>query len=221
MNRITTTTARKPTHRAFEDWRTTWAARSGENSMLRACGGEVNRSTGAGSEGSRGTGSRSSVSGPGSPARPGSSGPPGSMGRPDGRSSLIGCPVAGRAIRRSRSPRASDASGRRSRRDEARLAQGDRQWPEGDLAGIDRQHAGVVDGDREPVHAPRRGPECRAVRLLAEPVVPRAVARTFEPEVLEAWVGLAPEMRTTLVQRPDVECLAIPGHVLARDEALL
>ena len=51
-------TPRKPTHRAFDDWRTTCAARSGLSSTARVDGGEVNRSTGAGSTGGRGTGRR-------------------------------------------------------------------------------------------------------------------------------------------------------------------
>ena len=33
-----TTSARKPTQRALADWRTTWAARSGVNSILRIDG---------------------------------------------------------------------------------------------------------------------------------------------------------------------------------------
>src|SRR6476620_5190268 len=53
MNRITTTTPRKPTQRAFEDWRTTWAARSGVSSTARTDGADVNRSTGATSAGDR------------------------------------------------------------------------------------------------------------------------------------------------------------------------
>src|SRR5689334_10768751 len=221
MKRITTTTARKPTQRAFDDWRTTCAARSGENSMFRACGGDVNRSTGAGSDGSRGTGSRSSVSAPGSPALPGSSGPPGSIGPPDGRSSLIGYPRLRRDAWRSRRSPASDAARRRTRRDEAWLAERDREWPERDLAGVDGQHPGAVDRDREAVHAPRRRPERRAIRLLAETVVARAMARTLEPEVLQAWVRLAAEVRATLVQRPHVEGLTVAGRALAGDEPLL
>src|SRR3954453_7098912 len=39
MNRMTTTTARNPTQRAFDDWRTTWAARSGDSSTERGAGG--------------------------------------------------------------------------------------------------------------------------------------------------------------------------------------
>src|SRR4051812_10060523 len=131
MNRITMTTPRKPTQRAFDDWRTTCAARSGVSSTARTDGGDVNRSTGATSAGGRGTGRRSSGSRPGV--------------------SLTG--LLGRRIGRGGS---SDAARRRTRRDQAGLAEGDGQRPEGDLAGIDGQYAGAVDVDREAVHAPRR-----------------------------------------------------------------
>ncbi len=56
MNRTTTTTVRKPTQRAFEDWRTTCAARSGESSSASTEGDAEKRSTGAGSAGGRGDG---------------------------------------------------------------------------------------------------------------------------------------------------------------------
>src|SRR3954453_2843111 len=196
MNRITTTTARKPTHRAFEDWRTTCAARSGDSSTERVAGGEVKRSTGAVSTGARGT-----------PARASSSGP-----EPFSGVSVIEPGPSGAT---------SDASRRRTRRDESRLAERDRQWSEGDLAGVDGQHARRVDGDREAVHAARRGPELRAIGLDPEAVVARAVTRTLEPEVLEAWVRLAAEMWAALVQGPHVERLAVAGRVLARAEPLL
>src|SRR5262245_33759776 len=179
MKRMTTTTARKPTQRAFDDWRTTCAARSGGKSTFRIAGGEVNRSTGAGSAGSRGTGRRCS----GSPS--------------GGRSgvSLIGLLGASRG----RDGSTSDAPGRRAWRDQARLAEGDGQWAERDLAGVDRKHAGPVDRDREPVHATRRRPELRAVRLDPEPVIARAMARTLEPEILEARIRLAAQVRAALV----------------------
>ena len=114
------TTPRKPTQRAFDDWRTTCAARSGVSSTARTDGGEVNRSTGATSAGGRGTGRRSSGSRPGV--------------------SVIG-PLAGRIGR----GRSSDAAGRRARRDQAGLAERDRQRPERDLAGVDGQDARAVD----------------------------------------------------------------------------
>src|SRR5688500_14523084 len=60
----TTITDRKPTHRAFADWRTIPAARSGDSSNLRVAGGDVKRSPGAGSEGGRRAGSRFSGSRP-------------------------------------------------------------------------------------------------------------------------------------------------------------
>src|SRR3954464_12829631 len=122
MNSETTTTARKPTQRAFDDDRTTWAARSGVSATDRVDGGEVKRSTGAGSAGGRGTGRRCSGSRPGV--------------------SLIALPEA------VGDERASDASGRGAWRDQPRLTEGDGQWTEGDLAGVDRQDARPVHGDR-------------------------------------------------------------------------
>src|SRR3954447_2872253 len=198
MNRMTTTTARKPTQRAFDDWRTTWAARSGDSSTERVAGGEVKRSTGAVSTGGRGTGRRCS----------------GSSSEPEPFSGVS-------VIEPGPSGATSDASRRRTRRDESRLAERDRQWSEGYLAGVDCQHAGRVDRDREAVHAARRGPELRAIGLDPEAVVARAVTRTLEPEVLEAWVRLAAEMWAALVQGPHVERLAVAGRVLARAEPLL
>src|SRR3954451_10549379 len=196
MNRITTTTARKPTHRAFEDWRTTCAARSGDSSTARVAGGEVKRSTGAVSTGGRGTGRR----------WPGSSSEPSSGG-------VVIEPAPSRAT--------SDAAGRRAWRDQPGLTERDRKRTERDLARIDRQHSGAVDGDREPVHAARRGAERGAVGLDAEPVIARAVARTLEPEVLETRIRLAAQVRAALVQRADVECLSAAARVLAREEPLL
>src|SRR4029079_2831926 len=192
MNRITTTTARRPTQRAFDDCRTTCAARSGDSSTERVEGGDVKRSTGAGSTAGRGTGSRCS----------------GSSSEPLSGVSVIG-------------PGPSDAPGRGARRDEPGLTERAGEGPEGDLARVDGQHAGRVDRDREPVHATRRRSERRAVRLDPEPVIPRPVTGAFEPEVLETRVGLAAEVRTALVERADVERLAVAGGVLARKEALL
>ncbi len=57
--------ARKPTQRAFDDERTIWAARSGVSVRLRAAGGALKRSTGAGSADGRVAGSRCSGSPPG------------------------------------------------------------------------------------------------------------------------------------------------------------
>src|SRR5262245_3885275 len=186
MNRITTITPRKPTQRAFDDWRTTCAARSGVSSTERVEGGDVKRSTGAGSTGGRGTGRRCSGSRSGG--------------------SLIGL----LGTRRSRCG-TSDAPRWRAGRDQTGLAELDRHGSEGDLARVDRQHARGVNLDREPVHAARCRPKRRAVRLGPETVVPGSVAGTFEPEVLETWVRLATEMRTALVERPDVEGGAVPG----------
>src|SRR5688572_30279642 len=147
---MTITVARKPTHRAFDDCLTTWAARSGVSSNLRRAGGAVKRSTGAGVTGGRVAGRRcsgSSLSG----SSPGVS----VIGllEPFGRSS------------------ASDATGRRSRRDDARLAQGDGERPEGDLARVDGQDTLTIDRDREAVHAPRRRSVLGAIGLDPETVV--------------------------------------------------
>src|SRR6185436_21186810 len=103
----------------------------------------------------------------------------------------------------------SDAAGGCERRDQARLTERDRQRAEGDLAGVDGQRAVAVDGDAEPVHAAWRGPERRTVGLDAQPVVARAMARTLQPEVLQARVGLAAQVRAALVERPDVEGRAV------------
>src|SRR6186713_2038905 len=200
MNRITTTTPRKPTQRAFEDWRTTWAARSGVSSTARTDGAAVNRSTGATSAGGRGTGSRSAGSSP-------------SGSRPD--VSLTEALVGGIG------GRSSDAARRGAWRDQAGLAERDGQRSEGDLAGVDGQHAGAVDGDREAIHPARRRAVGGAVGLDPEPVVARAVTRALEPEVLEARVRLATEVRAALVEGADVEPCTIARRVLTRQEPLL
>src|SRR3954451_12508087 len=148
MNRITTTTARKPTHRAFEDWRTTCAARSGDSSTDRVAGGDVKRSTGAVSTGGRGTGRRCS----------------GSSSEPEPFSGVS-------VIEPGPSDASSDATRRRPRRDESRLAESDGERSERDLAGVDGQNAGGVDRDREAVHPARRRPERGTVGLDPKPVV--------------------------------------------------
>src|SRR6478672_9629005 len=101
MNSTTTTTARKPTQRAFDDDRTTCAARSGVSSTARVEGGPLKRSTGATSAGALGTGRRCSGSRPGV--------------------SLIAL------LDRADGGRSSDAAGRGSWRDEPGLAERDRQ----------------------------------------------------------------------------------------------
>src|SRR4029079_18755879 len=138
MNRITTTTPRKPTQRAFEDWRTTWASRSGVSSTARTDGADVNRSTGATSAGGRGTGSRSSGS------------------RPDSSlTEALVCVIGARS---------SDAARGGAWRDQTVLTERDGQRSESDLAGVDGQHAGAVDGDREAIHPARGGAVRGAVR---------------------------------------------------------
>src|SRR6478735_2552161 len=108
MNRLTITTARNPIQRAFADWRTMRPVRSGVRSLRRADGGAENRADGTGADDGLVAGRRSSAS----------------SGRPGW--SVIG--LLGRGC--------SDASGRGARRDDPGLADGDRQRPEGDLAGV-------------------------------------------------------------------------------------
>src|SRR5262245_37291730 len=158
MNRLVITTARNPTQRAFADWRTIRPIRSGVRSRRRVDGGAVKRSAGTGADaGGRGAGRRSWAS----------------SGRPGW--SVIGLLGAG-----------SDAPGGGARRDDPRLADGDRQRAEGDLAGVDGEDALRVDDHAEAVHAPRRGAVLGARGLLAQPVVAGPVAGALEPEVLEA-----------------------------------
>src|SRR3989304_2753985 len=65
---------------------------------------------------------------------------------------------------------------------------------------------------------------CRAVGkaggLDPQPVVPRAVAGALQPEVLEAWIGLAAEMRAALVEGPDIERGPVALRVLSWRELL-
>src|SRR4051794_2219281 len=143
MNRLVIVTARNPIQRALADWRTIRPARSGVRSLRWADGGAEKRSAGSGADAGRGAGSRSWASSRG----PGWSG----IG-------LLG-------------GRWSDAAGGGARRDDPRLAHGDRERAEGDLAGVDREDAVTVDGDAKPVHGARRRAVLRACRLLAEAVV--------------------------------------------------
>ena len=64
-NRLTIVTARNPTQRAFADWRTISAARSGVRSLRRADGGAEKRSAGTGADVGTGAGRRSSGGRPG------------------------------------------------------------------------------------------------------------------------------------------------------------
>src|SRR4051794_4674627 len=113
--RITTATARKPTQRAFDDCRTIPAARCGVSSKRWLAGGAEKRSTGAGSDGGRRAGRRSS--GP----RPGRS----------VIEFLWGGTPRGRG--RGWTSRGSDAACGALRRDEPRLAERDRKRAERDL----------------------------------------------------------------------------------------
>src|SRR3954447_19801808 len=130
MNRLVIVTARNPIQRAFADWRTIRPARSGVRSLRWADGGAEKRSAGTGADAGRGAGSRSWASsrGPGW--------------------SVIGY-LEGRG---------SDAPGRGARRDDPRLADGDRQRAQRDLAGVDGQDAVRVDGHAEAVHRARGRP---------------------------------------------------------------
>ena len=64
-NRLTIVTARNPTQRAFADWRTILAARSGVRSLRWADGGAEKRSAGTGADVGTGAGRRSSGGRPG------------------------------------------------------------------------------------------------------------------------------------------------------------
>src|SRR4051812_21167420 len=182
-NRLTMVTARNPTQRAFADWRTILAARSGVRSFRWAAGGAEKRSAGTGADVGTGAGRRSSG------GRPGWS----VIGLLDGAGGGGG----------------SDAAGGRARRLDPPLADGDRQRSERDLAGVDRQHAAGVDLDAEAVHSARGGTVLRTRGLDPQAVVPRAVARALHPEVLEARVRLAAEVRAALVQGTDVDRLPV------------
>src|SRR3954470_3655400 len=193
MNRLVMVTARKPIQRAFADWRTIRPVRSGVRSLRCADGAAEKRSAGTGADAGRGAGSRSWASsrGPGS--------------------SVIGYLGGWR----------SDAPGGGARRDDPRLAHGDRERAEGDLAGVDRERAVGVDGDAEAVHRPRRRPVLRSGGLLAQPVVAGPVTRALEPEVLDARVGLAAEVRAALVEGPHVGRVPVAVLVVVGDVPLL
>src|SRR5262245_41132857 len=123
-------TARKPIQRAFADWRTMRPVRSGVRSIRCADAGAEKRADGTGADDGLVAGRRSWAS----------------SGRPGWSViDLLGA-------------RWSDAAGGGARRDDPGLADGDRQRPEGDLAGVHGQHAVRVDDDAEAVHAPRRRP---------------------------------------------------------------
>src|SRR3954471_8162774 len=143
MNRLVIVTARKPIHRAFADWRTIRPDRSGVRSLRCADGAAVKRSAGTGADAGRGAGRRSWAS---------SRGP--------GWSVIV---LLGRAV--------SDAPGGGARRDDAGLADGDRERAQRDLAGVDDEGAVVLDAVPSPVHRPGRRTVRRAGGLLAEAVV--------------------------------------------------
>src|SRR5207244_615041 len=192
------------------------AARSGESSKLWAVGGAVKRSGGAISAAGRGTGRGRSRGTPPGPGGVTSSGGRGTGVRPGSSViELLGV-VSGRRC----SPRGLQATRRRLGRDDARLAERYRQGPQRDLARIEGEHSVLVHRTREAVHAPRCRSVLRAQRLDAKPVIARAVAGAFEPEVLQARVRLAAEMRAALVQGPHVDRSALAALVLAGQELL-
>src|SRR2546425_7488556 len=116
-NRLTKQTARKPIHRALDDWRTMPAARSGVRPSIALTGG--------------GAVNRSAVTWSG--------------GRVAGRRCSGGW-VGWSVIYGTKRP-ASLASRWRPRRGDPRLAEGGRPRPEGDLAGGGRPHAATLNGD--------------------------------------------------------------------------
>ena len=105
----------------------------------------------------------------------------------------------------------SDASARDQRRDQARLPERDGQRSEGDPPRVDEQYAGRVHLDRIPIQPARCRPEELTRGLDPEAVVPRLVAGAVEPEVLDARVRAAAQVRAALRHRADVE-----GRALAR-----
>src|SRR3954453_11202050 len=199
MKRLGIVTARKPIQRAFADWRTIRPVRSGVRSLRCADGAAEKRSAGTGADAGRGAG-------PGGRA---------------GRRSWASSRGPGSSVIGYRGGWRSDAPGRGARRDDPRLAHRDGERAEGDLAGVDRERAVGVDGDAEAVHGARRRPVLRSGGLLAEAVVVGPVTRALEPEVLDARVGLAAEVRAALVERPDVGRVPVARLVVARDVPLL
>src|SRR5215203_6105176 len=190
-------TARNPAQRAFADWRTILAARSGVRSFRCADGGAAKRSAGTGADDGRGAGRRSSG------------------GRPGW--SVIGL-LGGRA---GGWRTGSDAAGGRARRDDPGLPDGDGQRAQRELAGVDREDPVRVHLDAEAVHATRGRTALRAGDLDAEAVVAGPVARALQPEVAQAGIGLAAQVRAALVHGADVDRRPVAGVVLALDEALL
>ena len=127
--------------------------------------------------------------------------------------------------RRRRRAAATDAarSSAAAARDERRLDPG---WPSaiGSGPSVTRDVSIVstpsrVDLDREPVHRAVGRPVLRASRLDPHAVVARLVARAVEPEVLDARVRPAAQVRADLRQGPDVERGAVAGRVAARGPA--
>src|SRR5512134_2816894 len=95
------------------------------------------------------------------------------------------------------------AAARDAWRDHPGLAERLRHGATDHLARVDRQHAALVDLDREAVHATRRRPVLLAGDLGPEPVIARLVAGAVQPEVLDARVRAAAQVRTDLRQRSD------------------
>src|SRR4051812_15223092 len=193
MNRLVIVTARKPIQRAFADWRTIRPVRSGVRSLRCADGAAEKRSAGTGADAGRGAGSRSWASsrGPGS--------------------SVIGDLGGWRA----------DAPGGGGGRGDSRLAPRDGGRGGGGLAGVGWERGGGGDGDAEAVHGARRRPVLRSGGLLTQAVVAGPVTRALEPEVLDARVGLAAEVRAALVEGPHVGRVPVAVLVVVGDVPLL
>src|SRR5215203_1264712 len=144
-------TARNPAQRAFADWRTILAARSGVRSFRCADGGAAKRSAGTGADDGRGAGRRSSG------GRPGWS----VIG-------LLGGQAGGRRT-------GSDAAGGRAWRDDPGLPDGDGQRAQRELAGVDGEDPVGVDLHAEAVHAAGGGTPLGPGDLDPEAVVPGSV----------------------------------------------
>ena len=105
-----------------------------------------------------------------------------------------------------------------ARRDHPGFTQRLRRRAADHLARVDRQHTALVDLDREAVHAARRRPVLFARDLGPEPIVARLVAGAVQPEVLDARVRAAAQVRTDLRQGADIERAAVAGLVDAVQE---
>src|SRR3990172_6126193 len=193
MNTSTKRMAHRPTLRALALWRTIWAARSSVSPTVWAVSGAVKRSM-LGGTASRRASSRP-VDARGSPGPEISGGVACSPGPPGWVGSVI-------------DPRGRLEAQGAGGRDQARLAEVDRQRPQGQAGGVHEEDPLRVDLDRPAIHAPRRRAELRD--LDPQAVVARAVAGALEPLAAVAEVRLAAEVRAALVERAHVRLGARP-----------